>query len=47
MPDLDVVHPKSVEGDSSLYPSFLKSAKPQTVKWDRLRVTEPHEVCHS
>lgn len=30
-----------------LYPSFSKSVKAQRMKWDRLRVTDPYEVCHS
>lgn len=44
-----MVHPKFVEGHVFLllYPSFSKSVKPQRVKWDRLRVTESYEVCHS
>lgn len=48
-PDLNVVHPKFVEGCVILlfYPSFSKSVMPQRVKWDSLRVTEPYEVCHS
>lgn len=49
MPDLDVVHPKFLEGCVIflLYSSFSKSVRPQRVEWDRLRVTEPYEVCHS